>query len=190
MSASPPPLPRSPPHSPPTPLPEHRLPPVHKPARPSPRPGPSPSVPFSPLTPPQPVLSRKHEALLFLYALAASPRAAPPFLATLQPPATRPPSVAPSPVEPRPPKQKSKADILRDYRTRTGTLPTCSSAHALTQPAQARIPEHLLLRDTLYLLQGISGKHVQLAFSDQDDINSLVFLDDTVHPLLSLSLPS
>ena len=55
--------------------------------------------------------------------------------------------------------------------------------HPLTQLAQPRLPEHLLLRDTLYLLQGISGKHVQLACSDQDDINKLVFLDDTVHTL-------
>ncbi|KAN0097611.1 Spc97 / Spc98 family domain containing protein [Tylopilus felleus] len=116
----------------------------------------------------QPVLSRKHEALLFLYTIASSSRAhstpAPPFLATLYPPTTRPPSAAPSPVDPRPSRQKSKAVILREYRART---------------AQARLPEHLLLRDTLYLLQGISGKYIQLAFSDQDDINKLVFLDDT-----------
>ncbi|KAI9574841.1 gamma-tubulin complex, component 3 [Boletus coccyginus] len=119
----------------------------------------------------QPVLSRKHEALLFLYALASSPRPPPaPFLATLRPPATRPPSTSPSPAEPRPPKQKSKADTLRDHRART---------------AQARIPEYLLLRDTLYLLQGISGKYVQLAFSDQDDINKLVFLDDTRYTIPS-----
>ncbi|KAF8559126.1 gamma-tubulin complex, component 3 [Imleria badia] len=113
----------------------------------------------------QPVLSRKHEALFFLYTLASAPALptpAPPFLATLHPPPTTPPSAVPSPPEPRTPKQKSKADILRDYRARS-----------------ARLPEHLLLRDTLYLLQGISGKHVQLAFSDQDDINKLVFLDDT-----------
>ncbi|KAG6378566.1 gamma-tubulin complex, component 3 [Boletus reticuloceps] len=113
----------------------------------------------------QPVLARKHEALLFLYTLATSSRAHPtPFLATLHPPATRPPSTAPSPVDPRPSKHKSKADILRDYRART---------------AHARLPEHLLLRDTLYLLQGISGKYVQLSFSDQDDTNKLVFQDDT-----------
>ena len=185
MSPPAPSLPRSPPPSP-TPL---RLPPLHKPARPSPRPGPSLSAPPLPAHPPQPVLSRKHEALLFLYALAASPRTpAPPFLAALHPPATRPPSAAPSPVDPRLPNKKSKADILRDYRARTGTSPLARPVHTLTQQAQARIPEHLLLRDTLYLLQGISGKHVQLAFSDQDDINSLVFLDDTVHPP-SFSLP-
>ncbi|KAF8138303.1 gamma-tubulin complex, component 3 [Boletus edulis] len=113
----------------------------------------------------QPVLARKHEALLFLYTLATSSRAHPtPFLATLHPPATRPSSTAPSPVDPRPSKHKSKADILRDYRART---------------AHARLPEHLLLRDTLYLLQGISGKYVQLSFSDQEDTNKLVFQDDT-----------
>jgi gamma-tubulin complex component 3 len=43
------------------------------------------------------------------------------------------------------------------------------------------LPEHLLLRDTLYLLQGISGKYVR--FSIQDDPeqeNKLVFMDDSV----------
>ncbi|KAG6369225.1 Spc98 family-domain-containing protein [Boletus reticuloceps] len=121
--------------------------------------------PFPLSPPPQPVLARKHEALLFLYTLATSSRAHPtPFLPTLHPPTTRPPSTATSPVDPHPSKHRSKADILRDYHART---------------AQARFPEHLLLRDTLYLLQGISGKYVQLSFSDLDDTNKLVFLDDT-----------
>ncbi|KAF8845758.1 gamma-tubulin complex, component 3 [Paxillus ammoniavirescens] len=120
----------------------------------------------------QPVLSRKHESLLFLHSLASSPRSnAPPtpFLSSLQPPSTRPVSTTtPSPSDPPPhtrqPKGKSKADILREYRARTG---------------RPHLPEHLLLRDTLYLLQGISGKYVQLSFSDQDDLNKLVFTDDT-----------
>ncbi|KAG8218482.1 Spc98 family-domain-containing protein [Butyriboletus roseoflavus] len=116
----------------------------------------------------QPVLARKHEALLFIYALASSPRThSTPFLATLQPPSTRPPSAAPSPVDPTPPARTSLPNLAL-------------SPHSPTQQARARLPEHLLLRDTLYLLQGISGKYVQLAVSDQDDLNKLVFLDDTV----------
>ncbi|KIJ70589.1 hypothetical protein HYDPIDRAFT_105325 [Hydnomerulius pinastri MD-312] len=119
----------------------------------------------------QPVLSRKHESLQFLHSLASSPHqnaTASPFLSTLQPPSTRPASATPSPIDPpahpRQPKGKSKAEILREYRTRAG---------------RSHLPEHLLLRDTLYLLQGISGKHVQLSFSDQDDLNKLLFADDT-----------
>ena len=187
---------RSPLHSPTPSLAEHHLTPIHEPPRPSPRPSPSTlSLSLHLTNPPQPVLSRKHEALLFLYTIASSSRAhstpAPPFLATLYPPTTRPPSAAPSPVDPRPSRQKSKAVILREYRARTGTpSPLVRLLHSLTQPAQARLPEHLLLRDTLYLLQGISGKYIQLAFSDQDDINKLVFLDDTVHHLSISSFPS
>ncbi|KAF9221950.1 gamma-tubulin complex, component 3 [Gyrodon lividus] len=119
----------------------------------------------------QPVLSRKHESLLFLHSLASSPRSNPPvtpFLSALQPPSTRPAPATPSPIDPpvylRQPKGKSKAEILREYRARTGS--------------RSHLPEHLLLRDTLYLLQGISGKYVQLSFSYQDDLNKLVFTDD------------
>jgi hypothetical protein len=36
-----------------------------------------------------------------------------------------------------------------------------------------------MLRDTLYLLQGISGKHVQFS-SNEEDQNTLVFLEDAV----------
>ncbi|KAF9247030.1 gamma-tubulin complex, component 3 [Melanogaster broomeanus] len=122
----------------------------------------------------QPVLSRKHEFLLFLHSLASesSPRSsatATPFLATLRPPSTRPasttlPSPADPPVRQQQPKGMSKAELLREYRIRTG---------------RPHLPEHLLLRDTLYLLQGISGKYVQLSFSDQEGLNKLVFADDT-----------
>jgi gamma-tubulin complex component 3 len=46
------------------------------------------------------------------------------------------------------------------------------------------LSESLILRDTLYLLQGISGKHVQFSNS-QDNQNTLTFVDDAVrsHPL-------
>ncbi|KAH7887757.1 gamma-tubulin complex, component 3 [Phlebopus sp. FC_14] len=118
----------------------------------------------------QPVLSRKHESLLFLYSLS-SPRQSvtATFLSTLQPPPHR-SSSSPTPlnsVEPpihtRQHKGKSKAAVLRDYRTRTGPL---------------HIEERLLLRDTLYLLQGISGKFVRLTISDEDDQSKLAFSDD------------
>jgi hypothetical protein len=41
------------------------------------------------------------------------------------------------------------------------------------------LSESLILRDTLYLLQGISGKHVQFSNS-QDNQNTLIFVDDAV----------
>jgi gamma-tubulin complex component 3 len=40
--------------------------------------------------------------------------------------------------------------------------------------------EHLLLRDTLYLLQGISGKYVRLSVSDDPEQNQLIFVEDSV----------
>jgi gamma-tubulin complex component 3 len=43
----------------------------------------------------------------------------------------------------------------------------------------AVLPEHLLLRDTLYLLQGISGKYVQFS-RESEDKNSVVFVGDPV----------
>ncbi|KAG9317306.1 gamma-tubulin complex, component 3 [Chiua virens] len=126
----------------------------------------------------QPVLSRKHEALLFLYTLASAPRTHPTHaLPTLLPTSTKPAPSVPSPID-RPSKQKSKALILREYRARTGTLSLSCSVPSLTRQARVHLPEHLLLRDTLYLLQGISGKYVQLTFSDQDELNKLIFLDD------------
>ncbi|OJA18989.1 hypothetical protein AZE42_00397 [Rhizopogon vesiculosus] len=107
----------------------------------------------------QPVLSRKPESLLFLHSLASSPRqpTPSPFLASLQVP-HRPsttPTLSPTDIPTSTqPQGNSKAQILRDYRTRTG---------------RPHLPEHLLLRDALYLLQGISGKYVHLSLSDKDD---------------------
>ncbi|KAJ6599023.1 gamma-tubulin complex, component 3 [Mycena vulgaris] len=116
----------------------------------------------------QPVLSRKHASILFLQSLASSSsRPATGFLPTLAPPP--PPRIAssPSPVEvpvSRLPRGKSKADILREYRSKTG---------------RPHLPEHLLLRDTLYLLQGISGKYVRFSLQDDPEVeNTLVFMDD------------
>ncbi|KAJ7180143.1 gamma-tubulin complex, component 3 [Mycena crocata] len=117
----------------------------------------------------QPVLSRKHASILFLHSLASSSsRPTTGFLPTLAPP---PPSrilTSPSPIDPpvsRLPKGKSKADILREYRLKTG---------------RPYLPEHLLLRDTLYLLQGISGKYVRFSIQDDPEMeNKLVFVDDS-----------
>ena len=44
-----------------------------------------------------------------------------------------------------------------------------------------QVSEQLLLRDVLYLLQGISGKYVHFSLQDDSDIeNTLVFVDDSV----------
>ncbi|KAI0824783.1 gamma-tubulin complex DGRIP91/SPC98 component [Trametes gibbosa] len=120
----------------------------------------------------QSVLSRKHASLQFLYTLASAPAApsASSFLPALAPPPpTRSSSKAPTPVDPQPPRRqqkgKSKADILREYRLRLG---------------QPHIPEHLILRDTLYLLQGISGKYVQFSVTkDAEQNKELVFTEDS-----------
>ncbi|KAF7355351.1 Spindle pole body component [Mycena sanguinolenta] len=119
----------------------------------------------------QPVLSRKHASILFLQSLASSSsRPTPAFLPALAPPPPPRISATPSPVETpvsRLPKGKSKADILREYRLRIG---------------RPHLPEHLILRDTLYLLQGISGKYVRFSIQGDDPEmeNKLVFMDDSV----------
>ncbi|CDO71343.1 hypothetical protein BN946_scf184908.g101 [Trametes cinnabarina] len=121
----------------------------------------------------QPVLSRKHASLQFLHTLTSSPISAPAssFLPALAPPPpAKPSSKAATPTEPhfaaRTHKGKSKAEVLREYRLRLG---------------QPHIPEHLILRDTLYLLQGISGKYVQFSVSkDAEQNKELVFTEDPV----------
>jgi gamma-tubulin complex component 3 len=51
------------------------------------------------------------------------------------------------------------------------------------------LPEHFLLRDTLYLLQGISGKYIRLSVSDDDpEQNKLVFVEDLVSTLFLVNL--
>ncbi|EKM59180.1 uncharacterized protein PHACADRAFT_205357 [Phanerochaete carnosa HHB-10118-sp] len=126
----------------------------------------------------QPVLSRKHASLSFLHALGTTPApstrspAALPVL-TL-PPQPRAPSrlreTAPTPAQSLPaagrPKGKSRADTLREYRAKID---------------RQHLPESALLRDTLYLLQGISGKHVQFASINDPESNQLIFKDDSRH---------
>jgi gamma-tubulin complex component 3 len=49
------------------------------------------------------------------------------------------------------------------------------------QAGHPRLPENLLLRDTLYLLQGISGKYIRFSVPDDPDPqHKLVFVDDSV----------
>ncbi|KIY49250.1 gamma-tubulin complex, DGRIP91/SPC98 component [Fistulina hepatica ATCC 64428] len=120
----------------------------------------------------QSALSRKHACVQFIHALSSSKptssTSTPPFLPSLVPP---------PPVHPRPnatptestssrpiPKGKTKAEILKEYR------------HSMGKPL---IPEAYLLRDTLYLLQGISGKYVR--FSSPEEQHKLIFVDDATY---------
>ncbi|KAI9513347.1 gamma-tubulin complex DGRIP91/SPC98 component [Russula earlei] len=107
----------------------------------------------------QPVLSRKYDSILFLHSLASSTRTpliAPSLLPSLapSPPITSKHTPVVSPIDATSPpsqqlnKGKSKAELLREVRARSG---------------YPHVPEVALLRDALYLLQGISGKHVQFA---------------------------
>ncbi|PCH41535.1 gamma-tubulin complex DGRIP91/SPC98 component [Wolfiporia cocos MD-104 SS10] len=127
----------------------------------------------------QPVLSRKSASLQFLHALAVAPKTLSPsstYLPSLAPPPSqsRATSNAQSPADstlplPKQPKGKSKAEVLREYRRRIG---------------KPYLPEYLILRDTLYLLQGISGKFVHLSPSaDEDGSSELVFTDHTTYEI-------
>ncbi|KAI5116952.1 hypothetical protein M0805_001926 [Coniferiporia weirii] len=117
----------------------------------------------------QPVLSRKHAAVQFLHTLSStlSAGSAPPFLPTLAPPRSfKPPTQRPTPSDDatsvKKPIGKSKAEILRRYREKTG---------------RPHLPEDALLRDALYILQGISGKHVKLVAESESEPR-LLFSDD------------
>ncbi|KAF8325167.1 gamma-tubulin complex, DGRIP91/SPC98 component [Cantharellus anzutake] len=132
-----------------------------------------------------PILTRKHSVLLFLQALSTpvssitSPIAS--YLPSLAPPkingrASPLPDPSPSarvssptlviaPPKSRP-KPKTKAEILREWRAQHG---------------KPHLPEHLLLRDALYLIQGISGKYVRFSHnssSSGDQESKIVFVDD------------
>jgi gamma-tubulin complex component 3 len=78
-------------------------------------------------------------------------------------------------------KRKSKAEILREYRSKNGKLfRTHRQYRLLTTSEKSHIPELYLMRDMLYLLQGISGKYVQFASVRNFDPSQLVFRDDAV----------
>jgi len=79
-------------------------------------------------------------------------------------PRSRTSSVLP-PVNSQPPATKSKAQLLREYRARHG---------------RPQISEALLLRDALYLLQGISGKVVRFVENKTGGELTVVFSEDPV----------
>lgn len=118
----------------------------------------------------QPLLAKKRESIAFLYSLASAaspPTLIPVSLPSLAPPPSRDNATSPvSPTTPRSLTQQlpSKAQLLREYRKSRG---------------YTHISEKLLLRDALYLLQGISGKFVKISTSEEDD-NRVVFLEDSV----------
>lgn len=76
----------------------------------------------------------------------------------------------------------SKAEALRDFRIQKGELfiieyrsygiPTASIGIS-------HLPEPLLFRDALYLMQGISGKYVRFVLPDDGD-KRIVFGNDLV----------
>ncbi|KAF9009023.1 gamma-tubulin complex, DGRIP91/SPC98 component [Cyathus striatus] len=118
-------------------------------------------------------LSRNNESIQFLHALAFSesrPKSAtlptlrvPPF------PERKVPSSLPHATKDAGKAGKSRASLLREYRYSRDC---------------AHIPEKLLLRDTLYLLQGISGKYIRFAEQNDKD-KGIVFLDDAAHQIPS-----
>lgn len=135
------------------------------------------------------MLARKHSSLLFLYSLATSPRPsrlAPTSLPSLAPPPpSHPSSASPSPISPsqRQPKGKSRADLLREYRRREGERRSGALRLLLTLVLLGRphLPENLILRDTLYLLQGISGRYVSFAPGDETNlVDRIIFREDPV----------
>ncbi|KAF8606058.1 gamma-tubulin complex DGRIP91/SPC98 component [Ceratobasidium sp. AG-I] len=132
----------------------------------------------------QSILSRKHASLLFLHSLSSSSptspssSSVPAFLPTLVLPrpssrltnGTQPLSGGISPTANLPAqntsggsKPRTKAEILREYRAKMG---------------RPQLPEDLLLRDVLYLLQGISGKYVRFDQNQTKEEKCVMFVED------------
>ena len=70
-------------------------------------------------------------------------------------------------------KGKSKADVLKAWRTFQCTSCRAVAEFGLTGDLTAHppFPTHLLLRDTLYLLQGIDGRYVRFAIRPPKELN-------------------
>jgi gamma-tubulin complex component 3 len=101
----------------------------------------------------------------------------PPTLALVSSPAKITPKV---PTIGQPRKGRSIADKLKEFRAVQGAVPPVKCiSHVDTRLGVPVLPEHLLLRDTLYLLQGISGKYVQFS-RESEEKNSVVFVGDPV----------
>jgi len=134
----------------------------------------------------KPVLSKKQETILFLFALSS--------LNTRQPPTSqipvfptslplgrqlhRAPNTIPLQVGES---GASNASRLKEYRLLRGViLDTPSLFWWLTFIVGAsHMHESLLVRDTLYLMQGISGKYVRFSSLKENEKN-LVFSVDSV----------
>ena len=101
----------------------------------------------------------------------------PPTLALIPSPAKTTPKV---PTIGQPRKGRSIADKLKEFRAVQGAVPSIKCVLQFdTRLGVPVLPEHLLLRDTLYLLQGISGKYVQFS-RESEEKNSVVFVGDPV----------
>ncbi|KIO25990.1 hypothetical protein M407DRAFT_75038, partial [Tulasnella calospora MUT 4182] len=131
----------------------------------------------------QDTVTQKHDVLLFLHSLqqtsSSSSVESRPRSHSLLPSLTvpsvavnghKPPAsaVSTSPLPPIekptiPKSSKTKAEILREFRAKTG---------------RPHIPEHILVRDTLYLLQGISGNYV--IFEDGEEEKKVLFRESSV----------
>jgi gamma-tubulin complex component 3 len=117
---------------------------------------------------------RKHAVLQFMAALSSSQGVPPtPIIPPLIPSISRASPQSPLPRSRRPSfgppadrsVSKSKAQILREYRAKHG---------------RSHIPEPVLLRDALYLLQGISGKYVKFSDAKNETEVTVIFTDDPV----------
>lgn len=122
-------------------------------------------------------MAKKEESIAFLQFVAsavAPPTLIPVTLPSLVPPPSKDTASPISPSGPQPPTQSAptKAQILQEYRISKG----CT-----------HISEGSLLRDALYLLQGISGKRVKIS-SDEEEDGRIVFLGDAVRALFPVSL--
>ncbi|KAF8974520.1 gamma-tubulin complex, DGRIP91/SPC98 component [Flammula alnicola] len=124
----------------------------------------------------QPVLSRKQDAILFLFTLSSlngrqQPTIQMPMLS--QPPPLKVQEVPPpnDSTANTGPKGRSNATRLKEYRAHKGI---------------SHMNESLLVRDTLYLMQGISGKYVRFATSNEDE-KKLVFISE---PMVTISSPT
>ncbi|KLO19761.1 gamma-tubulin complex DGRIP91/SPC98 component [Schizopora paradoxa] len=120
----------------------------------------------------QPAVSRKAAMLQFLNAVAAGVETSPTpaFIPTFAPPKIARPlsklaGAKKDDVPPATPSSgKSKAEILRLYRAKLG---------------KPHLSEEALLRDALYILQGISGKYVHFVEGNGEGVeSSLEFVED------------
>ena len=127
----------------------------------------------------QSVISKQTEIVSFLAAMSRTPSSSRPptshsRLTTSQSKSRQPSIRTPTlPVPPPLPSAagKSKAELLKEWRKSKGQTP---------------ISEVQLLRDAIYLLQGISGTYIK--FSQEENDDRIIFLDDPVSNRALLSL--